>query len=213
MAGLERNDRCRDKSTSFRGERGCKRVLACAASVLLMRGVEQMNSVACYGGIKTGRWCCLGHERQLRRQSPFPLSPELQSGSWTSRRGAAGCGSQPRARSRSLSWKTRLRVRRRAGDGFALLLGEENDAEMVCPGINPLPLLFFFRRTFCPGASGAVPWHRCGERDGLQQIFCHPDRRWERYVVIRGGQVGGIASESLQCPRCSYLGRILAFEG
>lgn len=135
--------------------------------VLLTRRVKQMSSVMCYGGIKIGQWCCLGCERRLRHLLLFHLSLELQSGSWTSQRGAAGCGSRPRARSHSLSWRTRPQVRRREGNSSARLCGEEDGAETLLPGVNLLPFLFF-RRAFCPGASGAVPWHRCGECDRLQ---------------------------------------------
>lgn len=101
------------------------------------------------GGIKIDWWRCLGCGRRLRHPSLFPLSSELQSGSWTSRRGAAGCGSRPRARSRSLSWRTRPRVRRREGDGSVPLRGEEGGAEALRPGVNPLPLLFF-QESFLP---------------------------------------------------------------
>jgi len=101
-----------------------------------MRGVEQTSSMLCQGGIKTCWWRCLGCERRLRRRSLFPLSPELRNGSWTSRRGAAGCGSPPRARSLSLSWKTRPRVRRSDGGSSTPLRGEEDGAELLHPGVT-----------------------------------------------------------------------------
>uniref|UniRef100_A0A8B9EV75 NECAP endocytosis associated 2 n=1 Tax=Anser cygnoides TaxID=8845 RepID=A0A8B9EV75_ANSCY len=46
-------------------------------------------------------------------------------------------------------------------------------------------------RAFRPGARGAVPRHRRGERDGLQQIFRHPHRgreRWWQFPFLGEGR-------------------------
>uniref|UniRef100_A0A8B9ETX4 NECAP endocytosis associated 2 n=1 Tax=Anser cygnoides TaxID=8845 RepID=A0A8B9ETX4_ANSCY len=114
-----------------------------------------------------GRW---GRHRAGGGRGAPPWSPRSRA-----RRAAGGCG------------------RRRWGPGVSRLrppLCSERPppASPALPPpksfvsyLSPRPLLSS-RRAFRPGARGAVPRHRRGERDGLQQIFRHPHRGRERWV-------------------------------